>query len=150
MIASTGPAGPGVAPAYGGAYNSTTVDTYYSSPITAEPIYLNASTPLEHVAFGGNSLTVELPGIYKITFYVNFSHSSVSYFEFYLTAASQQIAISLVDLNVSSRIMTSFQRSFHMYLPAGTALQGFMNNTAAGELYIPSGGAGLLVNRIGE
>ena len=147
-VGDTGPAGPAPIAAFGGLYSSATVDVIHGGPVTAYAIQLDTAMPMRNTAAITNGLTIELPGIYELTYYVNFSYSSNAYFEFYLEVSGLRTAVSAVRINDLSRTMTSFERSFLLQLPAGAVLRGFMDISAGGELYIPAGGAGLMVRRL--
>ena len=150
-----GPAGPpgatGAEPiaAFGGIYSNATIDVILGGPVSAYAILLDTAMPMRNIAAAANGLTIERPGVYEITYYVNFSYSSNAYFEFYLEVAGLRAAVSSVRINDLSRTMTSFERSFLLQLPEGTQLRGFMDISTGGELYIPSSGAGLWVQRLG-
>ena len=145
-----GPTGPDSIAAFGGIYSSATIDVTLSGPVTVYAIPLDTTMPLRNAAAITNGLAIELPGIYELTYYVNFSYSANAYFEFYLEVSGLRTAVSVVRINDLSRTMTSFERSFFLHLPAGALLRGFMDISTGGELYIPAGGAGLLAKRLGE
>ena len=143
-----GPTGPDSIAAFGGIYSSETVDVTLGGPVSAYTIRLDTAMPLQNVSAAANGLAIELPGVYELTYYVNFSYSSNAYFEFYLEVSGLRIAVSAVRINDFSRTMTSFERSVLLQLPAGAVLRGFMDINAGGELYIPAGGAGLIAKRL--
>ena len=151
-IGLAGPAGPtGAEPiaAFGGMYNDATVDVIHDGPIAAYAIQLDTAMPMQNIAAAPNGLTIELPGVYEIAYFVNFSYSNYAYFEFYLEVSGLRVRTSVVRINDLSRTMTSFERSFFLQLPAGAVLRGFMDISDGGELYIPAGGTGLMAKRLG-
>ena len=147
-VGPMGPPGPGAETIYGGAYNNTTIDILNDGPLEAYAIYVDTPMALSGVVFNQSGMIIESGGIYEITYHVNFSYANYAYFEFYLEASALRLPTSVIDLNVSPRAMTNFERTLYAFLPEGAILRGFMNIDAGGELYIPSGGAGLMVKQL--
>ena len=145
-----GPPGTGAAAIYGGAYNTATIDIIYPGPVEAYGIEMNTPMSLRGVGLNQSGMVIETPGVYEVTYYGNFSYSSGTYFELYLEASAQRIRTSVVRLNVVPREMTDFQRSFLQLMSAGTIIQCFADIDDGGELYIPSGGFGLMVKLLSE
>ncbi|MGN9163679.1 BclA C-terminal domain-containing protein [Tissierellaceae bacterium HCP3S3_D8] len=112
---------------------------------------LDSTIAANNVLTSPTSVTIQLPGLYRVGYNASLSISNnPSFVQMFVTLNGSSIPSTLSAANTQPSQVTNFGDSILICLPAGSQLRLSATTSSQGNIFIPANGATLEVVRIGD